>query len=114
VGSHLVVLVLIEEPEEDGSTSKEYSQWVAAAADGTAAHKKPTATGQVRKVNTGWFLVRYEDDGVKEWLGLPGGAFNNNARGSWHIDLDFEASGGIEGGGAAAVTSAGQRRRRWQ
>ena len=39
VGSHLEVLVLIEEPEEDGSISKEYSQWVAvvvvAAADGT-------------------------------------------------------------------------------
>jgi len=49
VGSHLEVLVLIEEPEEDGSISKEYSQWVAvvvvATADGTAAHKKPTATG---------------------------------------------------------------------
>ena len=29
VGSHLEVLVLIEEPEEDGSISKEYSQWVA-------------------------------------------------------------------------------------
>jgi len=49
VGSHLEVLVLIEKPEEDGSSSKEYSQWVAvvvvAMADGTAAHKKPTATG---------------------------------------------------------------------
>ena len=33
-------------------------------------------------------------------------AFNNNARGSWRVDLNFEASGGIEGGGAAAVTSA--------
>jgi len=43
------VLDLTEEPGEDGSTSKEYSQWVAvvvvAAADGTAAHKKPTAAG---------------------------------------------------------------------
>jgi len=29
VGSHLEVLVLIEEPKEDGSISKEYSQWVA-------------------------------------------------------------------------------------
>ena len=66
VGSHLVVLVLIEEPEEDDSIPKEYSQRVAvavvAAADGTAANKKPTATGQVRKVDIGWFLVRYEDD----------------------------------------------------
>ena len=55
VGSHLEVLALIEEPEEDSNVSKEYSQWVAvvvvAAADGTAAHKKPTATGQMRKVN---------------------------------------------------------------
>ena len=62
--------------------------------------------GQMRKVNYGRFLVRYEDDGVEEWLGLPGDAFNNNARGSWRVDLDFEACGGIEGGGAAAVTSA--------
>ena len=30
---------------------------------------------------------------------LPGDAFNNNARGSWRVDLDFEASGGIEGSG---------------
>jgi len=70
VGSHLEVLVLIEEPEEDGSILKEYGQWVAvvvvAATDETAAHKKPTATGQVRKVNIGRFLVRYKDDGVEE------------------------------------------------
>jgi len=39
---------------------------VVAAADGTAAHRKPTATGQMRKVKTGWFLVRYEDSGVEE------------------------------------------------
>ena len=56
VGSHLEVLVLIEEPEEDSSTSKEYSQWVAvvvvAVADGTAAHKKPAATGQMRRQTT--------------------------------------------------------------
>jgi len=44
-------------------------------ADGTAAHKKTTATGQMRKVNVGWFLVRYEDHGVEEWLRLPGDAF---------------------------------------
>jgi len=79
---------------------------VVAAADETAAHKKPTATGQMRKVNIGWFLVRYEDNGAEEWLRIPGDAFNNNARGSWRVDLDFEASGGIEGGGAAAVMSA--------
>ena len=97
-------------PEKDGSSSKEYSQRVAvvvvAAADGTAALKKPTATGQMYKVKIGWFLVRYEDYGVEEWLRPPGNAFNNNARGSWRVDLDFEASGGIESGGAAAVTSA--------
>ena len=115
MGSHLEVLVLIEEPEEDGSSSKEYSkeysQWVAvvfaAAADGTAAHKKPTATGQMRKVNIGWFLLLYEDDGVGEWLRLPGGAFNNNARGSWRVDLDFGDFVAVSrAAGAAAVTSA--------
>jgi len=70
------------------------------------------ATGQMRKVNYGRFLVRYEDDGVEEWPGLPGDAFNNDARGSWRVDLDFEASGGVEGSGGkvgflcAAVPSA--------
>ena len=112
MGSHLEVLVLIEEPEEDGSSSKEYSQWVAvvvvAVVDGTVAHKKPTATGQMRKANTGWFLVRYEDDGVEEWLRLPGDAFNNNARGSWRVDLEFEASGGIEGGGGGGGDERGR------
>jgi hypothetical protein len=104
--------VLIEEPEEDGSSSKEYSQWVAvvvvAVVDGTVAHKKPTATGQMRKANTGWFLVRYEDGGAEEWLRLPGNAFNNNARGSWRVDLDFEASGGIEGGGGGGGDERGR------
>jgi len=43
VGSNLEVLVLIEEPEEDGNTSMVYSQWVAmvvvAAADGTGRYR---------------------------------------------------------------------------
>ena len=51
----------------------------------------------MHKVNTGWFLVRYEDDGAKEWLKLPGGTCNSSARGSWRVDLDFEARGGFEG-----------------
>ena len=36
---------------------------------------------------------------MEEWLRPPGDAFNNNARGSWRVGLDFEASGDIEGGG---------------
>ena len=79
----------IQASSEDGSISKQYRQWVAvvvvAAADRTAAHKKPTARGQMRKVNTGWFLVRYEDGGVEEWLRLPGDAFNSNSRGFWRV-----------------------------
>jgi len=114
VGSHLEVQVLIEEPEKDGSISKEYSQWVAvvvvAAADGTAAHKKPTATGQMRKVNTGWFLVRYEDGGVEEWLRLPGDAFNNSTHSSWRVNLDFEASGVIGGCGGSGGDERGRGR----
>ena len=35
----------------------------------------------MRKVDIGWFLMRYEDGGVEEWLRLPGDAFNNNAHG---------------------------------
>ena len=101
VGDHFEVLALIEEPVDDGP-SGDYSQWMAvgviAAADGTGEYKKPTATGQMRKVNVGWFFVRYEDDGAEEWLRLNGACFNNNARGSWRVDLDFSAVGG----GAAA------------
>jgi len=59
-------------------------------------------------VNVGWFLVRYEDGSVEEWLGLPGDAFNNSARGSWRVDLDFEASGGIEGGGGGGGDERGR------
>jgi len=40
-------------------------------------------------------------------LGLPGGAFNNNARGSWDVDLEFEASGGIEGSGGGGCDDRG-------
>ena len=89
---------------------------VVASADGTAAHKKPTATGQMRKVNTGWYLVRHEDGGVEEWLRLPGVAFNNNSRGSWRVGLYFEASGGLEGGGGGGgrARTRRQRRRRWR
>ena len=117
VGSHFEVLVLIEKPGEYDSVLKEHSQWfavvVAAAADGTAAHKKPMATGQMRKVNIGWFLVRYEGDvsngGVQGWLGLLGDAFNNNARGFWRVvDLDFETSAGFEGGGGGGGDERGR------
>jgi len=34
MGSHLEVLVLIEEPEEDGSIPKEYSLWVCGGGGG--------------------------------------------------------------------------------
>ena len=81
---------------------------VVAAADWAVAHKKPTATGKMRKVNYGRFLVRYEDDGSDEWLRLPGDALNNNARGSWRVDLDFEASCGIEGGGGGGGDERGR------
>ena len=80
---------------------------VVAAADWTVAHKKPTATGKMRKVNYGRLLVRHEDDGSDEWLRLPGDALNNNARGSWRVDLDFEASCGIEGGGGGGGDERG-------
>ena len=45
---------------------------------------------------------------MEEWLRLPGDAFNNNARGSWRVDLDFEASGGIEGGGGGGGDERGR------
>ena len=54
------------------------------------------------------YRVRYEDDGVEEWLRLPSDAFKNNARGSWRVDLDFEASGGIEGGGGGGGDERGR------
>ena len=77
-------------------TSKDYGQWLAvevvAAADGAAVYKKATASGQMRKLNLGWFFVRYEDDGAKEWLRLNDASFNNCARGSWRVDLDFDAA----------------------
>ena len=102
--------MLVTSQEDDGAF-KDYGQWLAveviAAADGSAAYKKAVASGQMRKLDLGWFLVRYEDGGVEEWLRIPGDTFNNNARSSWRVDLDFEASGGIEGSGAAG-------RRRWR
>jgi len=49
-----------------------------------------------------------EDGGVEELLRLPGDAFNNSARGSWRVDLDFEASGGIEGGGGGGGDERGR------
>ena len=46
---------------QDNGTSKDHNQWqvaeVIAAADGTAAYKKATASGQMRKLNLGWFLL---------------------------------------------------------
>ena len=36
--------------------------------------------------------MRYEDDGAEEWLRLNDASFNNRARGSWRVDLDFEAT----------------------
>ena len=94
-GSRLEVLVLVTCAQDDG-TSKDYDQWLAArvvaAADGTSTYKKATAAGQMRTVNVGWFFVRYEGDVAEEWLQLNDAPFNNRARGSWRVDLDFEAT----------------------
>jgi len=56
--------------------------------------------------NIGWFLVRYENGGVEEYLRFPGDAFNNNARGSWRVNLDSRPVAVSRAAGAAAVTSA--------
>ena len=45
---------------------------------------------------------------MEERLRPPGDAFNNNARGSWCVDLDFEASGDIEGGGGSGGDERGR------
>jgi len=61
--------VLFTSQEDDGA-SKDFSQWlvveVIAAADGTTEYKKATVSGQMHKLNPGWFFVRYENDGAEE------------------------------------------------
>ena len=47
------------------------------------------------KLNLGWFFVRYEDDRAEEWLRLSNASFNNCARGSWRVDLDFDAADAV-------------------
>ena len=39
-----------------------------------------------------WFLVKYECDGMEEWLRLK--EFNCNSKGSWRLDLDYLDSRG--------------------
>ena len=95
--------------EKDDGTSKDYDQWLAvevvAAADGTAAYQKATATGQMRNLNLGWFFMRYEDDGAEEWMRLSDASFTTRARGSWRVDLDFEAT--AAGSGPASEAGDG-------
>ena len=106
------MLVLIEEPEEDGSISKEYSRWVAVVVSrrltGLPRTRSRRRRARCTRQTPAGSLCGTRTTAWRSWLRLPGD-INNNARGSWRVDLDFEASGGIEGGGGGGGDERGRR-----
>jgi hypothetical protein len=122
-GKHIEHLVQIEVPEVDEETGEEEFQYseqglpavVTKVSDGT--HTKLGGKGQKLKVKAGWCLLDY-DDGESLWTRLLEDTFNNNAGGSWRLDLDYaqdpaamEESSSDEEGAEDDEASDNQRRR---
>ena len=97
IGMHLEINTMVEDEDEHGHPV-EYKQWLAievvsSAALANAKSKAPKGTRRAPD----WFLVKYECDGMEEWLRLK--EFNCNSKGSWRLDLDYL---GAEGASSSA------------
>ena len=90
VGMHLEINTEIEDENESGELIH-YKQWLAVEVVSSAALSEDKAIRAAMRAPD-WFLVKYECDGMEEWLRLKD--FNCNSKGSWRLDLDYLDSGG--------------------
>jgi len=90
VGMHLEINTEIEDEDESGKLIN-YKQWLAVEVVSSAALSEDKAIKAAMRASD-WFLVKYECDGMEEWLRLK--EFNCNSKGSWRLDLDYLGAGG--------------------
>ncbi len=90
VGMHLEINTEIEDEDESGKLIN-YKQWLAVEVVSSAALSEDKAIKSAMRAPD-WFLVKYECDGMEEWLRLK--EFNCNSKGSWRLDLDYLGAGG--------------------
>jgi len=103
VGMHLEIYTMVEDEDADGN-SIEYKQWLAVEVVSSAALSNAKSKGPKGAMRApDWFLVKYECDGMEEWLRLK--EFNCNSKGSWRLDLDYL---GAEGASSSAESSGAQ------
>ena len=100
VGMHLEINTEIEDVNESG-TLFYYKQWLAVEVVSSAALSEDKAIRAAMRAPD-WFLVKYECDGMEEWLRLK--EFNCNSKGSWRLDLDY-----LDSGGASSSSSSSSR-----
>jgi hypothetical protein len=98
VGMHLEIYTEIEDEDVDGKPF-EYKQWLAVEVVSSAALSEDKAIKAAMRAPD-WFLVKYECDGMEEWLRLK--KFNCESKGSWRLDLDY-----LDAGGASSSSSGG-------
>jgi hypothetical protein len=89
VGMHLEINTEIEDEDESGKLIN-YKQWLAVEVVSSAALSEDKAIKAAMRASD-WFLVKYECDGMEEWLRLK--EFNCNSKGSWRLDLDYLGAG---------------------
>jgi hypothetical protein len=90
VGMHFEINTVIEDEDESGKVIH-YKQWLAVEVVSSAALSEDKAIKAAMRAPD-WFLVKYECDGMEEWLRLK--EFNCNSKGSWRLDLDYHGTGG--------------------
>ena len=78
VGMHLEIYTEIEDEDVDGKPC-EYKQWLAVEVVSSAALSEDKAIKAAMRAPD-WFLVKYECDGMEEWLRLK--KFNCESKGS--------------------------------
>ena len=101
VGMHLEINTEIEDENESGELIH-YKQWLAVEVVSSAALSEDKAIRAAMRAPD-WFLVKYECDGIEEWLRLK--EFNCNSKGSWRLDLDY-----LDSGGASSSSSSSSSR----
>ena len=103
VGMHLEIYTEIEDEDVDGKPF-EYKQWLAVEVVSSAALSEDKAIKAAMRAPD-WFLVKYECDGMEEWLRLK--RFNCESKGSWRLDLDYLDAGASSSSSSSSSSSGG-------
>ena len=101
VGMHLEINTEIED-ENDSGELIHYKQWLAVEVVSSAALSEDKAIKAAMRAPD-WFLVKYECDGMEEWLRLK--KFKCDSKGSWRLDLDYLDSGGASSSSSSSSSS---------